>query len=115
MALGVLLVFYVMVGLRKFGFRAARRDERWIGGIVGVVTGVISASTGVQVIPSMPVIQAIGMEKAEFVQALGVFFTVATIALGFTLSSAGLLSSATARPGAVSMLFSFALVVSGHG
>ena len=38
----------------------------------------ISAATGVQVIPSMPFMQAIGMEKDELVQALGVFFTVAT-------------------------------------
>jgi hypothetical protein len=41
----------------------ARRDEKWIGGIVGLVTGVVSAATGVQVIPSMPYMQAIGKEK----------------------------------------------------
>ena len=90
--LGVLLVIYAIVGLSKFSFSVARRDEKWIGGIVGLVTGVISAATGVQVIPSMPFMQAIGMEKDELVQALGVFFTVATLALGFNLTSAGLLT-----------------------
>ena len=75
---GVLLVIYAIVGLSKFSFSVARRDEKWIGGMVGVVTGVVSAATGVQVIPSMPFMQAIGMEKDELVQALGVFFTVAT-------------------------------------
>lgn len=113
-ALGIMLVVYAAMGLSKLRFQVAPRNEKWVGGIVGVVTGVISASTGVQVIPSMPFIQAIGMEKDEFVQALGVFFTVATIALGFTLSSAGLLSSATALPGAVAMVFSFAGVFSGQ-
>jgi len=113
-ALGIMLVLYAAMGLSKLRFQVAPRNEKWVGGIVGVVTGVISASTGVQVIPSMPFIQAIGMEKDEFVQALGVFFTVATIALGFTLSSAGLLSSATALPGAVAMVFSFAGVFSGQ-
>jgi uncharacterized protein len=112
--LGIMLVIYAAMGLSKLRFQVAPRNEKWIGGIVGVVTGVISASTGVQVIPSMPFIQAIGMEKDEFVQALGVFFTVATIALGFTLSSAGLLNSATARPGAVAMVFSFAGVFAGQ-
>jgi Sulfite exporter TauE/SafE. len=98
--LGVLLVIYAIVGLSKFNFSVARSNEKWIGGIVGLVTGMVSAATGVQVVPSMPFIQAIGMEKDEFVQALGVFFTVATVALAFTLTSAGLLSASTALPGA---------------
>jgi uncharacterized protein len=41
--LGVLLVIYAIVGLSKFSFRVARRDEKWIGGIVGLTTGVVSA------------------------------------------------------------------------
>jgi uncharacterized membrane protein YfcA len=105
--LGVLLVIYAIVGLSKFNFSVARSDEKWIGGIVGVVTGVVSAATGVQVIPSMPFMQAIGMEKDELVQALGVFFTVATVALAFNLTSAGLLSASTALPGAVAMASAF--------
>ena len=105
--LGVLLVIYAIVGLNRFSFKVARRDEKWIGGIVGVVTGLISAATGVQVIPSMPFMQAIGMEKDELVQALGVFFTTATVALAFNLTASGLLTAATALPGAVAMAASF--------
>ncbi len=105
--LGLMLVLYAIVGLTKFTFPVARRNEKWIGGIVGVVTGMISAATGVQVIPSMPFMQAIGMEKDELVQALGVFFTVATVSLAFNLTSAGLLTAATALPGAVAMVASF--------
>jgi uncharacterized membrane protein YfcA len=106
--LGVLLVIYAIIGLSKFSFSVARGDEKWIGGIVGLITGVISAATGVQVLPSMPFLQAIGLEKDELVQALGVFFTVATLALAFNLTSAGLLSAATALPGAVAMSAAFA-------
>jgi uncharacterized protein len=106
--LGIMLVIYAIVGLTRFSFQVARRDEKWIGGIVGVVTGMVSAATGVQVLPSMPFMQAIGMEKDELVQALGVFFTVATVSLAFNLTSAGLLTAATALPGAVAMVASFA-------
>jgi uncharacterized protein len=106
--LGLLLVIYAIVGLSRFSFKVARRDEKWIGGIVGVVTGLISATTGVQVIPSMPFMQAIGMERDELVQALGVFFTTATVALAFNLTTAGLMTAATALPGAVAMAASFA-------
>jgi uncharacterized protein len=105
--LGVLLVIYVIIGLSKFSFKVGRRDEQWIGAIIGLLTGVVSAATGVQVIPSMPFMQAIGMEKNELVQALGVFFTVATLALAFNLTSAGLLSASTALPGAVAMAAAF--------
>jgi uncharacterized protein len=105
--LGVLLVIYAIVGLSRFSFKVARSDEKWVGGIVGVMTGVISAATGVQVIPSMPFLQAIGMEKDELVQALGVFFTTATLALALNLTAAGLLTAATALPGAVAMAASF--------
>jgi uncharacterized membrane protein YfcA len=106
--LGALLVIYAIIGLSKFNFHVAPRNEKWVGGIVGLITGVVSAATGVQVIPSMPFMQAIGMEKDELVQALGVFFTVATVALAFNLTHAGLLNAATALPGAVAMAGAFA-------
>jgi len=106
--LGILLVSYAAIGLREFVFSIAPRDEKWIGAIVGLITGAISAATGVQVIPSMPFMQAIGMEKDELVQALGVFFTTATLALAFNLTAGGLLTPANAVPGAVGMAMAFA-------
>jgi uncharacterized membrane protein YfcA len=106
--LGLLLAINAIIGLSKFNFTVAPRNEKWVGGIVGLITGMISAATGVQVIPSVPFLQAIGMEKEELIQALGVFFTVATLALGLNLTGAGLLTAATALPGAVAMAASFA-------
>src|SRR5947199_6509562 len=106
--LGALLVIYAIVGLSRFSFKVARKHEKWVGGIVGLITGLVSAATGVQVIPSMPFMQAIGMEKDELVQALGVFFTVATLALAFNLTAGGLLTPANAVPGAVGMACAFA-------
>lgn len=105
--LGILLVIYAVVSLRKFAFSVSRQNEKWIGGIVGLISGVIAAATGVQVIPSMPYFQAVGMEKDEFVQALGVFFTIGTLALAFNLTAAGLLDESTALPGIVALVCSF--------
>jgi uncharacterized protein len=105
--LGILLAIYATISLRKFTLSVAPSNEKWIGGIVGVITGVISAATGVQVVPSMPFMQSIGMEKDELVQALGVYFTVATLALAFNLTAAGLLSAATALPGVIALVASF--------
>jgi uncharacterized protein len=62
----------------------------------------------------VPYLQAIGMDKDELIQALGVFFTVATVTLTFNLTSAGLLTAATALPGAVAMGCSFAGMYAGQ-
>jgi uncharacterized protein len=112
--LGILLVIYAVTGLARVSFHVARGSEKWIGGIVGLITGMISAASGVQVFPSVPHLQAIGMEKDELVQALGVFFTVATLALGFTLTRAGLVNSTTALPGVIAMGSSFTGVFVGQ-
>ena len=106
--LGVLLVIYAIVGLSKVRFSVPREKEGWVGGIIGLITGVISAATGVQVIPSMPFMQAIGMEKDELIQALGVFFTTATVAQAYNLTGAGLLNTSTLIPGTVGMIAAFA-------
>jgi uncharacterized membrane protein YfcA len=106
--LGILLVIYALISLIKIQFSVAPGHEKWAGGVVGVATGVISAATGVQVIPSMPFMQAIGMEKDELVQALGVYFTTATLALAFNLTEAGLLNASTALPGMVALVAAFA-------
>ncbi len=113
-ALGIMLVLYAVMGLGQFAFSVASRNEKWVGGIVGLVTGLISAATGVQVIPSMPFLQSLGMEKDELVQALGVFFTVATLALSVNLTTSGLLGASTALPGAIAMGCSFAGVFIGQ-
>ncbi|MFZ5731969.1 MAG: sulfite exporter TauE/SafE family protein [Pseudomonadota bacterium] len=105
--LGILLVIYAAISLGKVRFSVEEKDQKWIGGIVGLITGAISGTTGVQVIPSMPFMQAIGMEKDELVQALGVFFTTATIALSFNLTAAGLLTAATALPGGIALVCAF--------
>lgn len=106
--LGVLLMIYATLGLARARFHVSPAHEKCVGGIVGLATGVVSAATGVQVIPSMPFMQAIGLEKDELVQALGLFFTVATVALAFNLADAGLLNVSVAVPGAIAMGGAFA-------
>jgi uncharacterized membrane protein YfcA len=101
--IGVLLVIYAIISLRRYAVTVRPRDEKWIGGIIGLITGLISAATGVQVVPSMPFLQALGMKKDELIQALGVFFTVATLVQAFNLSAAGLLDESTALPGVVAL------------
>jgi hypothetical protein len=64
---------------------------------VGAITGLTTAATGVFVIPAVPYLQAIGFEKEELVQALGLSFTVSTMALAFNVAFEGGLLFAMAR------------------
>lgn len=96
--LGVALVCYAVTGLASLRPRIARAREPWLGSLVGGVTGIITAATGVFVIPAVPYLQAIGLEKEDLVQALGLSFTVSTLALAVNLAFAGALNVSVAGP-----------------
>jgi len=112
--LGLLLMAYAGISLRQVRLRFDRRHEKWIGAVVGLVTGVVSASTGVQVMPSVPYLQATGMEKEELIQAMGVFFTVATLALSVNVRASGLATLTNAMPVAVAFICTFAGIFIGQ-
>lgn len=95
-ALGVVLVLYAVWGLLGVRPMLSARTEKWLGPLVGAATGVITAATGVFVIPAVPYLQALGLEKDELVQAMGISFTVSTLALGLGLAAQGVFSGATA-------------------
>jgi uncharacterized protein len=87
--LGVMLILYALLGLSKLKFSVPQRMEIWLGPLVGLGTGYIMSATGVFVIPALPYLQAIGLEKDELVQALGLHFTVSTMALALVLWDGG--------------------------
>jgi uncharacterized membrane protein YfcA len=83
--LGIALAVYAAVGLAGLRIAVVRRHEVWLAPLVGVTTGLVTGATGVFVIPAVPYLQAIGLEKEELVQALGLSFTVSTVALAMGL------------------------------
>jgi uncharacterized membrane protein YfcA len=87
--LGIVLIAYALIGLSKVKLSVPRSSEIWLGPLVGVSTGFVMAATGVFVIPALPYLQAMGLEKDELVQALGLHFSVSTIALAFVLWDGG--------------------------
>ncbi|WP_170146159.1 sulfite exporter TauE/SafE family protein [Paracidovorax anthurii] len=96
MALGAALIAYA--GWSLAGVRlppVPGRYQRWLGVPVGAVTGAITAATGVFVVPAVPYLQALGLQRDALVQAMGLGFTVSTIALGAGLASQASLPPAT--------------------
>lgn len=87
--LGVALVVYAALGLVKVHFKVPPRHETWLGLVMGGLTGAITVTTGVFVLPGVPYIQALDFDRDKLVQALGLSFTVSTVTLALALSHAG--------------------------
>src|SRR5262245_10642449 len=96
-ALGAVLALYGVLGLTAVEFPVPGRLEPWLSPAIGVATGVVTAATGVYMIPSAPYLQAIGLEKDRLVQALGLSFTVSTLALAVALARDGVFGVPVAR------------------
>ncbi|WP_367353000.1 sulfite exporter TauE/SafE family protein [Achromobacter animicus] len=79
--LGLALVAYAAWGLFGSPPAVQPRHEQWIGIAAGALTGVITAATGVFVIPAVPYLQALKLDKDALIQAMGISFTVSTVAL----------------------------------
>jgi uncharacterized membrane protein YfcA len=93
-ALGAALLLYALVGLFAPTLQVARSREPWLGPLSGALTGLITAGTGVFVIPAVPYLGALGLSRDELVQALGLSFTVSTLALAGSLLWHGQLGGA---------------------
>jgi uncharacterized membrane protein YfcA len=95
--LGLALAAYAAWGLFGSPPAVPARHEGWLGAAVGAVTGLITAATGVFVIPAVPYLQALKLDKDDLIQAMGISFTVSTVALaaglwlngGYTPEAAG--------------------------
>ncbi|MFZ5780818.1 MAG: sulfite exporter TauE/SafE family protein [Pseudomonadota bacterium] len=101
LALGVALIAYALSGMAARKLALPRRAEPWLGPAAGLATGGITAATGVFVLPAVPYLQAIGLEKDELVQALGLSFTVSTLALALALAGLDAISPADLLPSAL--------------
>ncbi len=86
LALGLSLIAYALSGLAALRLVVPCAAESVLGPVTGVLTGGITAATGVFVIPAVPYLRAIGLQKDELVQALGLSFTVSTLALAAALA-----------------------------
>jgi uncharacterized protein len=102
--LGLLLVTYALVNL--FGIRVAvpAAHEGWVGPLVGATNGVLTGMTGSFVVPGVMFLQAIGLPRDMLVQAMGMLFTLSTLALAIALGGSGLLTAELGAMSAVALL-----------
>lgn len=87
--LGTALVVYASYTLFARQLQVPARLEPWLSPLMGGVTGIVTGCTGVFVIPAVPYLQALNLSRDDLVQALGLSFSVSTLALAIGLGAQG--------------------------
>ena len=88
--LGVVIILYSVSSLFSITWPSTGRKEVWLSPVVGAVSGTITGVTGVFVMPAVAYLQSLRMPRAMLIQAMGVWFTVATASVGLSLNGHGL-------------------------
>jgi hypothetical protein len=103
--LGGCLLAYGVLGTA--GWRLpppSARAQALAGPVVGAATGLVTGLTGVFVLPAVPYLQALGLQRDAFAQALGLSFTTSTVALAYMLAARGDMSIAASMQSALCLL-----------
>lgn len=95
-ALGIALVAYATLGLASVHWTVPAGQEKSWSPVIGALTGCATAVTGVFVLPAVPYLQGLALNKDELVQAMGLAFTCSTLALAVNLAGSGQFHSNTA-------------------
>jgi uncharacterized protein len=98
-ALGAVLVAYGLWGLARPALPDLRRHAAWLGTVAGLLSGVLTAATGVFVMPLVPYLQALRLDREELMQALGLSLAIATVALALRLGPPGMSGESVSAAG----------------
>jgi uncharacterized protein len=91
--LGLLLIAYGLINLGGIRIAVPHTREAWLGPAFGAANGVLTGMTGSFVVPGVMFLQSIGLPRDALVQAMGMLFTLSTVALALALGGNGLLTA----------------------
>jgi uncharacterized membrane protein YfcA len=91
--LGALIATYAALSLIGVRLSITERKETWVGPVLGTINGVLTGMTGSFVVPGVMFLQSIGLSRDMLIQAMGILFTLSTLALSLALGGNGLLDS----------------------
>ncbi len=112
--LGMLIFTYGGLSLAGVRLAIAARHDAWAGPLIGAINGVLTGMTGSFVVPGVMYLQAIGLPRDSLIQAMGMLFTLSTLALGVALKGNNLLSSEHATLSAAALAPAIAGMVAGQ-
>jgi uncharacterized protein len=103
-ALGVVLFVYGLFALKTPNLTLPPHLEKPLGPVTGLTTGVINGLTGSQLMPVLPYLMALHLDRERFVQAINCSFTASSIVMAIGLSKIGLMNVETALISAIGIV-----------
>lgn len=110
LALGIILLFYSIVGLTGFSVQIPASKEKIVGPTFGALCGLTTGMTGVTSTPSVMYLNGLGMPRDMFIQSMGLHFFISYLVLTACLwyrdllnLEVGLLSVACVVPALIGM------------
>lgn len=108
LSLGGVLILYALIGLSSVRLHVPASAESWMSPPIGLVTGIVNGATGVSVMPLVPYLNSIGLERDALIQAMGLVFMVSMLSLALCLAWTGHLEIASAGASALALIPVFA-------
>lgn len=94
-ALGGVLVVYGLFALRTPNLTLPPHLEKPLGPVTGLLTGIVNGLTGSQLMPVLPYLMALRLDRERFVQAINCSFTLSSLVMAAGLSKIGLMNVET--------------------
>lgn len=114
LALGGVLILYAVIGMLATRFHVSASAERWASPLIGFATGIVNGATGVSVMPLVPYLNSIGLQREALIQAMGLVFMTAMLALATCLAWTGHFAVASAGASTLALLPVFAGMYAGQ-
>ncbi len=89
--LGGVLSAYAIFGFFTPNFRLPAKVESILAPVSGLMTGVLNGLTGSQVMPVLPYLLSLNLNRNEYLQAINCSFSLSTIVMAIGLYKIGLL------------------------
>jgi uncharacterized membrane protein YfcA len=113
-ALGIALMLYGILGVSRIRLKVPPSWEWWLGPVMGTANGMVSTATGVFMVPVIPYIQSLGLDRDDMVQAQGISFTVSTASLSLVLLANGTLNLGNATGSLIAVGVTFVGMAMGN-
>ena len=88
--LGVMLILWCAFSFLNPELRLPLKLERPLAPVIGCLTGVINGVTGSQVVPAVPFLMSLHLDRNLFIQAVNCSFTLSSVVMAIGLSQLGL-------------------------
>ena len=106
-ALGVMLLLWCAFSFAQPELRLPAQLERPLAPVSGFLTGIVNGMTGSQVMPSVPFLMMLRLDRNLFIQATNCSFTLSSLVMAAGLGQLGLFTGADVFISAIGVGFVF--------